>query len=215
MCIGLYYFLASFSKHGFSRPCSCLSFLLYFSASILWNWNWNLQESGQEAFKPVFVKDKDPEIQKFLDKCIDQRFIGRCLILSHTCIRVGCPLVLAGISFNSSIICRARDTGTTSPEVSFSHILNKSIIHNCSWSTMVYPFQHTVGAVLLVGSENNWSLKLKGPKHEIFKSRFFTEIRPVLVGDLGTGEKMLFRKLILYLKVFATNILSSAWSACA
>jgi hypothetical protein len=30
---------------------------------------------------------------------------------------------------------------------------------------------------------------LKGPKHEIFESRFFTEIRPVRIGDLGTGEK--------------------------
>jgi hypothetical protein len=30
---------------------------------------------------------------------------------------------------------------------------------------------------------------LKGPKHEIFESAFFTEIRPVRIGDLGTGEK--------------------------
>jgi hypothetical protein len=30
---------------------------------------------------------------------------------------------------------------------------------------------------------------LKGPKHEIFESGFFTEIRPVRIGDLGTGEK--------------------------
>jgi hypothetical protein len=30
---------------------------------------------------------------------------------------------------------------------------------------------------------------LKGPKHEIFESRFFTEIRPVRIGDLGIGEK--------------------------
>jgi hypothetical protein len=38
-------------------------------------------------------------------------------------------------------------------------------------------------------------LYLKGPKHEIFKSGFFTEIRPVRIGDLGTGEKkMKFRK---------------------
>jgi hypothetical protein len=37
---------------------------------------------------------------------------------------------------------------------------------------------------------------LKGPKHEIFESRFFTEIRPVRIGDLGTGEKkMKFCKL--------------------
>jgi hypothetical protein len=31
--------------------------------------------------------------------------------------------------------------------------------------------------------------QLKGPKHEIFESGFFTEIRPVRIGDLGTGEK--------------------------
>ncbi len=30
---------------------------------------------------------------------------------------------------------------------------------------------------------------LKGPKHEIFERFFFTEIRPVRIGDLGTGEK--------------------------
>jgi hypothetical protein len=30
---------------------------------------------------------------------------------------------------------------------------------------------------------------LKGPKHEIFESGFFTQFRPVRVGDLGTGEK--------------------------
>jgi hypothetical protein len=30
---------------------------------------------------------------------------------------------------------------------------------------------------------------LKGPKHEIFESEFFTQIRPVRVDDLGTGEK--------------------------
>jgi hypothetical protein len=33
------------------------------------------------------------------------------------------------------------------------------------------------------------SIPLKGPKHEIFESGFFTEIRPVRIGDLGTGEK--------------------------
>ena len=45
---------------------------------------------------------------------------------------------------------------------------------------------------------NMWILEadLKGPKHEIFESGFFTEIRPVRIGDLGTGEKkMKFRKL--------------------
>ena len=37
------------------------------------------------------------------------------------------------------------------------------------------------------------SMRLKGPKHEIFESGFFTEIRPVRIGDLGTGEIMNFR----------------------
>jgi hypothetical protein len=30
---------------------------------------------------------------------------------------------------------------------------------------------------------------LKGPKHEIFEIEFFTQIRPVRIGDLGIGEK--------------------------
>jgi hypothetical protein len=30
---------------------------------------------------------------------------------------------------------------------------------------------------------------LKGPKHEIFEFGFFTQIGPVRVGELGTGEK--------------------------
>jgi hypothetical protein len=33
------------------------------------------------------------------------------------------------------------------------------------------------------------SMMLKGPKHEKFKSGFFTHIRPLWVDDLGTGEK--------------------------
>ncbi len=41
-----------------------------------------------------------------------------------------------------------------------------------------------------------FSETLKGPKHEIFESGFFTQIRPVRVGVLGTGEKkMKFCKL--------------------
>jgi hypothetical protein len=32
-------------------------------------------------------------------------------------------------------------------------------------------------------------LHLKGPKHEIFESGFFTQIRRLWLGDLGTGEK--------------------------
>ncbi len=30
---------------------------------------------------------------------------------------------------------------------------------------------------------------LKGPKHEIFESGFFSQIRGLWLGDLGTGEK--------------------------
>jgi hypothetical protein len=32
-------------------------------------------------------------------------------------------------------------------------------------------------------------LGLKGPKHEIFESGFFTHIRGLWLDDLGTGEK--------------------------
>ena len=39
---------------------------------------------------------------------------------------------------------------------------------------------------------------LKGPKHKIFESGFFTQIRPVRVGDLGTSEK----NEILQVRVF-------------
>jgi hypothetical protein len=57
---------------------------------------------------------------------------------------------------------------------------------------------------------------LKGPKHEIFESGFFTKIRPVRVDDLRTGEKKWrFASWSLYLKVFATNTLLSVCSACA
>ncbi len=40
-----------------------------------------------------------------------------------------------------------------------------------------------------VGEEPNHTT-LKGPKHEIFEIDFFTQIRPVRIGDLGTGEKI-------------------------
>ncbi len=40
-----------------------------------------------------------------------------------------------------------------------------------------------------IGSFGNNVKPLKGPKHEIFESEFFTLIRPVRVDDLGTGEK--------------------------
>jgi hypothetical protein len=36
----------------------------------------------------------------------------------------------------------------------------------------------------------NWLTKTaQGPKHEIFESGFFTQIRRLWLGDLGTGEK--------------------------
>ncbi len=57
---------------------------------------------------------------------------------------------------------------------------------------------------------------LKGPKHEIFEGGFFTEIRPVRIGDLGTGKKK--RNFVSWspnFKVFAANILLSVCSACA
>jgi hypothetical protein len=41
----------------------------------------------------------------------------------------------------------------------------------------------------MVQTTSNPPETLKGPKHEIFESGFFTEIRPVGIGDLGTGEK--------------------------
>jgi hypothetical protein len=51
---------------------------------------------------------------------------------------------------------------------------------------------------------------LKGPKHEIFESGFFTQITPVWLGDMGTGEKYCnFVSLCLDLKFFAANILLS------
>ncbi len=38
-------------------------------------------------------------------------------------------------------------------------------------------------------SQRRWYLYLKGPKHEIFESGFFTQIRGLWLGDFGTGEK--------------------------
>jgi hypothetical protein len=34
-----------------------------------------------------------------------------------------------------------------------------------------------------------WIFHLKGPKHEIFGFGFFTSIKPVWIGDLGTRPK--------------------------
>jgi hypothetical protein len=36
---------------------------------------------------------------------------------------------------------------------------------------------------------------LKGPKHEIFESGFFTPIRRLWLDDLGTGEKIEISKV--------------------
>jgi hypothetical protein len=56
---------------------------------------------------------------------------------------------------------------------------------------------------------------LKGPKHEIFESGFFTQIRRLWLGDLGTGEKKwTFESWSHYFKVFAANFLLSIRSAC-
>ncbi len=57
---------------------------------------------------------------------------------------------------------------------------------------------------------------LKGPKHDIFEIEFLTQIRPVRIGDLGTGEKNWNIVRLSYdSKVFAAYILLSVWSACA
>ncbi len=39
------------------------------------------------------------------------------------------------------------------------------------------------------GTEPDFLKLLKGPKHEIFESGFFTQIRGLWLGDLETGEK--------------------------
>ncbi len=63
---------------------------------------------------------------------------------------------------------------------------------------------------------NSAHATLKGPKHEIFESVFFTQIRRLWLGDLGTGEKNLnFDSCSHYFKVFAANFLLSVRSACA
>ena len=38
-------------------------------------------------------------------------------------------------------------------------------------------------------SEFYHAFRLKGPKHEIFESGFFTQIGGLWLGELGTGEK--------------------------
>ena len=39
------------------------------------------------------------------------------------------------------------------------------------------------------GSGSRRPKNLKGPKHEIFESGFFTQIGGLWLGELGTGEK--------------------------
>ncbi len=39
------------------------------------------------------------------------------------------------------------------------------------------------------GEGEGGGLTLKGPKHEIFESGFFTQIRGLWLGDFGTGKK--------------------------
>jgi hypothetical protein len=51
---------------------------------------------------------------------------------------------------------------------------------------------------------------LKGPKHEIFESGFFTQIRRLWLGELGTGKKNgNFESWSHYFKVFAASFLLS------
>jgi hypothetical protein len=50
---------------------------------------------------------------------------------------------------------------------------------------------------------------LKGPKHEISEIGFFTQIRPVRVGDLGTSEKKKIANWSPFFKVFDAKILLS------
>jgi hypothetical protein len=56
---------------------------------------------------------------------------------------------------------------------------------SCPWATLSYfCLRNKAGKINAMGR-----VVLKGPKHEIFEIVFFTQIRPVRVGDLGTGEK--------------------------
>jgi hypothetical protein len=45
------------------------------------------------------------------------------------------------------------------------------------------------GGVFLFNSFLYMNIYLKGPKHEIFGSGFFTLIKPIWIGDLGTSTK--------------------------
>jgi hypothetical protein len=47
---------------------------------------------------------------------------------------------------------------------------------------------------------------LKGPKHEIFESGFFTQIRRLWLGDLGTGEKNELSKVGVIILRFSLRI---------
>ncbi len=45
------------------------------------------------------------------------------------------------------------------------------------------------GSIPVISVISVISLLLKGPKHEIFGSGFFTLIKPIWIGDLGTSTK--------------------------
>ncbi len=50
-------------------------------------------------------------------------------------------------------------------------------------------------------------MALKGPKHEIFESGFFTQIRRLWLGNLGTGEKIEILKVGVIILRFSPRIL--------
>jgi hypothetical protein len=51
-----------------------------------------------------------------------------------------------------------------------------------------------------------YRLSLKGPKHEIFESGFFTQIRRLWLGDLGTSEKNELSKVGVIILRFTPGI---------
>ncbi len=50
------------------------------------------------------------------------------------------------------------------------------------------------------------TVPLKGPKQEIFENGFFTQIRRLRLGDLGTGEKIEFSKVGVIILRFSPRI---------
>ncbi len=53
---------------------------------------------------------------------------------------------------------------------------------------------------------NKTNPALKGPKHEIFESGFFTQIRGLWLDDLGTGEKIEISKVGVIILKFSPRI---------